>query len=95
MRRYVVTANYIRLKDNDHNKGVMMYIDGRPKKSGNIARIINSTRPRTTRKKPNCIFDGHEGNQILLTGEIDRPSTGRVEPVRGCLITQAVWDEPP
>jgi hypothetical protein len=21
----------------------------------------------------------------LLTGEIDRPSTGRVEPVRGCL----------
>jgi hypothetical protein len=32
---------------------------------------------------------------IMLTGEIDRPSTGRVEPVRGCLITQAVWDEPP
>jgi hypothetical protein len=30
-----------------------------------------------------------------LTGEIDRPSTERVEPVRGCLITQAVWDEPP
>jgi hypothetical protein len=31
----------------------------------------------------------------LLTGEIDRPSTGRVDPVRGCLITQAVWDNPP
>jgi hypothetical protein len=31
----------------------------------------------------------------LLTGEIDRPSTGRVEPVRGCLITQAVWNGPP
>jgi hypothetical protein len=31
----------------------------------------------------------------LLMGEIDRPSTGRVEPVRGCLITQAVWNEPP
>jgi hypothetical protein len=31
----------------------------------------------------------------MLTGEIDRPSTERVEPVRGCLITQAVWDEPP
>jgi hypothetical protein len=31
----------------------------------------------------------------LLTGEIDRPSTERVEPVRGCLITQAVWNEPP
>jgi hypothetical protein len=24
-------------------------------------------------------------NEELLTGEIDRPSTGRVEPVRGCL----------
>jgi hypothetical protein len=34
-------------------------------------------------------------NKDVLTGEIDRPSTGRVEPVRGCLITQAVWDEPP
>jgi hypothetical protein len=34
-------------------------------------------------------------SEDLLTGEIDRPSTGRVEPVRGCLITQAVWDEPP
>jgi hypothetical protein len=31
----------------------------------------------------------------VLTGEIDRSSTGRVEPVRGCLITQAIWDEPP
>jgi hypothetical protein len=31
----------------------------------------------------------------LLTGEIDRPSIKRVEPVRGCLITQAVWNEPP
>jgi hypothetical protein len=31
----------------------------------------------------------------LLAGENDRPSTERVEPVRGCLITQAVWDEPP
>jgi len=32
---------------------------------------------------------------LVLTGEIDHPSTERVEPVRGCLITQAVWDEPP
>jgi hypothetical protein len=31
----------------------------------------------------------------VLTGEIDRPSTKRVEPVRGCLITQAVWNGPP
>jgi hypothetical protein len=33
--------------------------------------------------------------KLVLTGEIDRPSTERVEPVRGCLITQAVWNEPP
>jgi hypothetical protein len=31
----------------------------------------------------------------VLTGEIDRPSTERVEPIRGCLITQSVWNEPP
>jgi hypothetical protein len=31
----------------------------------------------------------------LLMGEIDRPSIKRVEPVRGCLITQAVWNGPP
>jgi hypothetical protein len=31
---------------------------------------------------------------VVLTGENDRPSTGRVEPVRGCLITQAVWYGP-
>jgi hypothetical protein len=66
MWRYAVTANYIQLKDNDHNKGAMMYIDGRPKASGNIAGLINSTRPGTTRKKPNCIFEGREGNQIFV-----------------------------
>jgi hypothetical protein len=50
MKRYVVTTNYIQLKDNDHNKGSTMYIDGRPKALGNIACLINSTRPMTTRK---------------------------------------------
>jgi hypothetical protein len=34
-------------------------------------------------------------HRTLLTGEIDHPSTERVEPVWGCLITQAVWNEPP
>ena len=33
--------------------------------------------------------------KIVLTGETVLPSTGRVEPVRGCLITQAVWNGPP
>jgi hypothetical protein len=38
-----VAANYIQLKDNDQNKGASMYIDGRPKETGNIAGFINST----------------------------------------------------
>jgi hypothetical protein len=33
--------------------------------------------------------------EVLLTGGNDRPSIKRVEPVRGCLITQAVWNGPP
>jgi hypothetical protein len=43
MWRYAITTNYIQLKDNDHNKGAMMYIDGRPKVPTNIAGIINNT----------------------------------------------------
>jgi hypothetical protein len=66
MQRYAFAANYIQLKDNNKNKGVTMYIDGRPMASGNIAGIINSTRPGTTRKEPNCIFEEHEGNRIFV-----------------------------
>ena len=43
-----------------------MYIDGRPKASGNIAGFINNTRPVKTTKKPNCIFEGREGNRIFV-----------------------------
>ena len=43
-----------------------MYIDGRPKALGNIAGLINSTRPGTTRKEPNCIFEEREGNRIFV-----------------------------
>jgi hypothetical protein len=56
MQRYTLTANYIQLKDNNRHKGVTMYIDGRPKALRNIVGLINSTRPGTTRKEPNCIF---------------------------------------
>jgi hypothetical protein len=38
-----VVANYIQLKDNDQNKGETIYIDGRPKETGNILGFINST----------------------------------------------------
>jgi hypothetical protein len=48
------------------HKGGSMYIDGRPKASGNIAGFINSTRPGTTNKQPNCIFEGWERNCVFV-----------------------------
>ena len=55
-QRYTLAANYIQLKDMNKNKGATMYIDGRPKASGNIASLINNTRPGKTRKEHNFIF---------------------------------------
>lgn len=61
-----MAANYIQLRDNDRNKGGSMYIDGRPKASGNIVGLINSTRPMTTNKQPNCIFEGRKQNRVFV-----------------------------
>ena len=66
MRRYGLSANYIQLKDKDQNKGEMLYIDGRPKITGNIARFINSTQPGSTLKQPDCIFEVCEGNRVFV-----------------------------
>ena len=33
---------------------------------GNIAGFINSTQPATTNKRPNCIFEGCEGNRVFV-----------------------------
>jgi hypothetical protein len=60
-----LAANYIQLKDNDQNKGETIYIDERPKTMGNIVRFINNTRPTTIKKQPNCVFEGHEGNNVF------------------------------
>jgi len=43
-----------------------MYIDGRPKASGNIVGFINSTRPVTTTKQLNCEFEGREEHRIFV-----------------------------
>ena len=43
MHRYGVAANYIQLRDNDKNKSLSMYINGRPKALGNSTRFINNT----------------------------------------------------
>jgi SET domain-containing protein len=76
MRRYTLATNYIQLKDNNKNKGENMYIDGRPKASGNIASFINSTRPEMTRKEPNCIFEESEGNRIFVCA-VKKITTGK------------------
>ena len=43
-----------------------MYIDGRPKATWNIVGFLNSTWPGSTNKRPNCIFEGHEGNHVFV-----------------------------
>ena len=43
-----------------------MYIDGRPKATGNIEGFINSTQPIETTKKPNFIIEGCERNCIFV-----------------------------
>ena len=66
MHRYGLSANYLQPKDKDHNKGATLYIDGRPKITGNIKGFINSTQRGSTLKKPNCIFDSREGNHVFV-----------------------------
>ena len=64
MRRHGFSTNYIQLKDKSQNKGATMYMDGRPKTTGNIVGFINSTQPGSTLKQPNCIFESREGNRF-------------------------------
>ena len=66
IQRYGVAKNYIQLKDNDHNKGQSMYIEGKPKATRNIAWFINNAWPATKNKQPNYIFEGHEGNRVFV-----------------------------
>jgi hypothetical protein len=61
-----LATNYIQLKFNNKNKGETIYIEGKPKRTGNIAGFIKSTRPVTTNKKPNCIFEGGERNCVFV-----------------------------
>ena len=66
MHIYGLSTHYIQFKDKDQNKGAMLYINGRPKKTTNIAGFINSTQPGSTLKKPNYIFEGLEGNCVFV-----------------------------
>ena len=43
-----------------------MYMDGRPKTTGNIAGFINNTQLGSTLKKTNCIFESREGNCVFV-----------------------------
>ena len=66
MRRYGLSANYIQLKDKAQNKGATLYIDRRPKITGNIAGFINNTQLGSTLKQPNYVFKSREGNHVFL-----------------------------
>ena len=66
MHRYALLENYIQQKDNNQSKSVAIYIDGRPKAIGNITGFINSTRPSSTIKQPNFIFEAREGNRVFI-----------------------------
>ena len=44
-----------------------MYIHGWLEALGNFAGFINNTWTRTTRQKPNCIFEGHVGNREFVS----------------------------
>ena len=66
MRRFGVATNYIQLAEHNKKKGATMYIDGRPKASRKFASYVNSTRPVTTTKQPNCEFEGREENRIFV-----------------------------
>jgi hypothetical protein len=66
MKRYALTANDIQLIKKDTNKGVTIYIDGRPKASANIIGFINNTRPVKTNKQLNFIYEGCEENWVVL-----------------------------
>ena len=50
MCRYALVANYIQQKVSEQSKIVAIYIDKRPKASGNIVGFINSTQPASTTK---------------------------------------------
>ena len=66
MIRYGLLRNYLQLKDKDKNKGATLYIDKRPKITGNIAGFIYSTQPGSTLQQPNCIFKLREGNRVFV-----------------------------
>ena len=66
MHRYALSTNYIQWKENDQSKIFSMYIDGRPKATGNIVGFINSVWPSSTSKQPNCIFEACDGNCVFI-----------------------------
>ena len=66
MRRYGLSTNYIQLKYKAQNKGATLYMDERPKTTGNIVGFINSTQRGYTLKQPNCIFKSREGNHVFI-----------------------------
>ena len=68
----------MQLISKDKNKGETIYIDGRPKASDNITGFINNTQPGIKNKQPNCIYEVHEENQVVMCAIKKDISWGRV-----------------
>lgn len=66
MRRYALAASYIQLININKNKEMTIYIEQRPKASCNIVGFINDKWLKTSNKQPNCIYEGCEGNWVVM-----------------------------
>ena len=66
MHRYGLSASYLQRKEKDQNKGATLYIDRRPKITGNIVGFINSTQLGSTLNQPSFIFEACEGNRVFV-----------------------------
>jgi len=63
MQRYGICANY---KNEGKNNNIYIHIDGRPKVLGNVVGFINNSHLGRTKKLPNCVLEGGDGNKVMV-----------------------------
>lgn len=55
------------MKENNQHKGHSIYIDERPKSSVDVSKFINCSCPRSMNKLRNCMFEGRDGNRVVVS----------------------------
>jgi hypothetical protein len=58
--------NYNKVKKTKQNKEQSICIDGRPKVSKNTMGFINNSHLESMNKQPNCMFERHYENQVVV-----------------------------